>query len=57
MLDYFKSLLNFIIVNFCFRDPNDIDVEILFKSENYIIVNKPEDVFINNHNKEVSASI
>jgi len=29
-------------------------VEILFKSENYIIVNKPKDVFINNHNKEVS---
>jgi len=57
----FKSVINFLIsilkliVSYLdFGNPNNMDVEIVFKSDNYLIVNKPEDVFINNHNKEVS---
>ncbi|XP_050436643.1 RNA pseudouridylate synthase domain-containing protein 1-like [Adelges cooleyi] len=28
------------------------DIEVLFKSDDYLIVNKPEDVFLNNHSKK-----
>lgn len=57
LVNVFKSLLNFIFANLGSRGPNDVDVEVLFKSDDYIIVNKPEDVFVNNHDKEVSAPV
>lgn len=31
-----------------------VDIEILYESSDYLIVNKPEDVYVNNHFKEVS---
>lgn len=52
---FFKSLLNIILNNIGLYYLNNIDVEILYKSHDYLIVNKPEDVFINNHNKKVSV--
>lgn len=54
LINLLKSILNLITNCLYFCNSNNIDVEILFKSEYYIVVNKPEDVFINNHNKKVS---
>jgi len=48
------SLFNLVVTWLGLRSSNNIDVEILFKSNDFIIVNKPEDVFTNNHNKAVS---
>lgn len=56
ILKKLKSILNVIFSNLgLYRLKNDIDVEIVYKSHDYLIVNKPEDVFINNHNKKVSV--
>lgn len=55
LIYFFKSVLNLIVSILGYSYSNDIDVEILYKSDDYIIVNKPEDVFINNHDKEVSS--
>lgn len=55
LLNFFKFILNFIINSLCLYNFKSINLEILYKSHNYLIVNKPEDVFINNHNKEVSV--
>lgn len=51
----FKYALSLIIASFGFNDSNNVDVDILYKTDNYIIVNKPEDVFVNNHDKQVSC--
>lgn len=61
LITFFNSVLesvNLVVRNhlgLCNSIKNDIDVEIVYKSNDYIIVNKPEDVFVNNHNKEVSV--
>lgn len=55
LIHFLKSVLNLIVSSLGFSNSNNIDVEILYKSNDYIIVNKPEDVFINNHDKEVSS--
>jgi len=54
LINCLKFILKIIVSYLDFGNSNNIDVEILFKSDNYLIINKPEDVFINNHNKEVS---
>jgi len=48
------SLFNLVVSWLGLRDSNNIDLEIVYKSNDFIIVNKPEDVFTNNHNKAVS---
>lgn len=50
----FMSLFNLVATWVGLRDSNNINVEIIYKSNDFIIVNKPEDVFTNNHNKTVS---
>lgn len=54
VINFFKSIFNFIFTHRGLNNLCNIDVEILYKTDDYIIVNKPEDVFINNHHKEVS---
>lgn len=58
LIDFLKSVLCLLVkgLKLC-NSKNDIDIEIVYKSNDYIIVNKPEDVFINNHDKEVSLPI
>lgn len=52
---FFKSVLTRIIGSLrLYGDSQNINVEILYLSNDYIIVNKPEDVFTNNHGKHVS---
>lgn len=50
----FVSLFDLVVTWLGLRGSNKIDVEIVYKSNDFIIVNKPEDVFTNNHNKAVS---
>lgn len=50
----FMSLFNLVVTWIGLRGSNNINVEIVYKSNDFIIVNKPEDVFTNNHNKAVS---
>eukprot|EP00102_Acyrthosiphon_pisum_P025608 XP_016662818.1 PREDICTED: RNA pseudouridylate synthase domain-containing protein 1 [Acyrthosiphon pisum] len=47
----FMSLFNLVVTWIGLRGSNNINVEIVYKSNDFIIVNKPEDVFTNNHNK------
>lgn len=56
LIYYLKSVLIRIINQSLrtFKDRENIDIEVLYESVNFLIINKPEDVFINNHNKEVS---
>lgn len=51
LINYFMSLINLIVIRLGFVDSDNIDVEIVYKSNDFIIVNKPEDIFTNNHNK------
>ncbi|VVC25925.1 Pseudouridine synthase, catalytic domain,Pseudouridine synthase, RsuA/RluB/C/D/E/F [Cinara cedri] len=53
LINFFKYVLDHILcsLKLC-GDLNHIDVEILYLSKDYIIVNKPEDVFTNNHGKD-----
>lgn len=61
LIVFFKSVLDrldLVVRNhlgLCNSKKDDVDVGIVYKSNDYIIVNKPEDVFVNNHNKEVSV--
>lgn len=55
VVGFFRYALNLVITSFGFRDSNNVDVDILYKTDSYIIVNKPEDVFVNNHDKQVSC--
>jgi len=48
------SLINLVVIRLGLCDSDNIDVEIVYKSNDFIIVNKPEDIFTNNHNKAVS---
>lgn len=50
----FMSLFNLVVTWIGLRGSNNFNVEIVYKSNDFIIVNKPEDVFTNNHNKAVS---
>lgn len=54
LVHWFMSLFNLAATWVGLRDSNNINVEIIYKSNDFIIVNKPEDVFTNNHNKAVS---
>lgn len=54
LINYFMSLINLIVIRLGVIDSDNIDVEIVYKSNDFIIVNKPEDIFTNNHNKAVS---
>jgi hypothetical protein len=54
LINYFMTLFNLVITKFGLRDSDNIDIEIVYKSKDFIIVNKPEDIFTNNHNKAVS---
>lgn len=58
VINFIKSIFHLIFTHFgiC-NTPNNIDVDILYMSNDYIIVNKPEDVFINNHHKKVSFCV
>lgn len=58
LVNFVKSTLCLILRGLGLRNSSDeIIVDIVYKSDDYIIVNKPEDVFINNHNKEVSLPV
>lgn len=55
LINCFKFLLSHIFDSLrLYGDLHNIDVEIMYLSNDYIIVNKPEDVFTNNHGKDVS---
>lgn len=58
LIHIFKSAFNLIVTSFgvC-GQYDDIVVDVLYKSDDYLIVNKPEDVFVNNHGKQVSVPI
>lgn len=56
LIEFIKSVLNLIVSSLGYSNSNNIDVEVLYKSDDYIIVNKPEDVFINNNDKNVSSA-
>ncbi|XP_060841685.1 RNA pseudouridylate synthase domain-containing protein 1-like isoform X2 [Rhopalosiphum padi] len=51
LINYFMTLINLVVTKLGLRDSDNIDVEIVYKSKDFIIVNKPEDIFTNNHNK------
>ncbi|XP_025206616.1 RNA pseudouridylate synthase domain-containing protein 1-like [Melanaphis sacchari] len=51
LINYFMSLINLVVIRLGLRDSNNSDLEIVYKSNDFIIVNKPEDIFTNNHNK------
>lgn len=53
LINIFKSVLKLVVNGLGYSDSADTVVEVLFESDDFIIVNKPEDVFINNHNKQV----
>ncbi|XP_026813943.1 RNA pseudouridylate synthase domain-containing protein 1-like [Rhopalosiphum maidis] len=51
LINYFMTLINVVVTRLGLHYSDNIDVEIVYKSKDFIIVNKPEDIFTNNHNK------